>query len=85
MAPDGKTFELLGGIYFEDEEWSEAYRSYVEALRIGGVDEPPRLRLLAGISAMRAGLTEEATGQLERARQTAKYRKQADGLLDQIR
>jgi tetratricopeptide (TPR) repeat protein len=85
MAPDGKTYEMLGGIYFEDEEWNDAYRSFRQALQSGGVDEPSRLSLLAGISAFRAGLMDEATVDLERARQSGKYRKQADGLLNQIK
>ena len=43
MAPDGRTYQLLGGVFFEDEEWENAYRAFDEALELGGLDEPARV------------------------------------------
>ena len=84
VAPDGNTYAMLGGIYFEDEDWREAYDSYREALRLGGVKEVPRIHLLAGISAMRAGMQDEARSALREAARTKKFRAQANGLIKQL-
>lgn len=83
-SPDGKTFELLGGIYFEDEDWRDAHRAYQDALRLGGLEEPLRVSLLAGISAYSAGMSDEARSALRRAAESPKYRRQAEDLLKKI-
>ena len=79
--PDSYVYELLGSLYFEDEEWKSAYEAYTQALAAGDVDEPPRVYLLAGVSAMRAGMNEEARNSLEEARKSDEYRTQAQNLL----
>ncbi len=84
VAPDGRTYQLLGGIFFEDEEWGEAYSAFVEALRLGGLDEPERVHLLAGISAYRADMTEEARDSLEAAAEFDEFRPQAESLLRRL-
>jgi tetratricopeptide (TPR) repeat protein len=84
LAPDGRTFELLGGIYFEDEDWDQAHRAYRDALGVGGLEEPLRISLLAGISAYRAGRMEDARISLQAAARSDEYRSQAESLLRQL-
>jgi Tfp pilus assembly protein PilF len=84
VAPDGKTYELIGGIYFEDEKWAAAYTAYQNAIRQGDLDEPNRVSLLAGISAFRAGNNEDARRALEIAAKDDALKSQADGILRQL-
>ena len=84
VAPDGRTYQLLGGIFFEDEEWGEAYKAFVEALRLGGLEETPRVHLLAGISAYRADMKPEARDSLETAAEDDELRPQAESLLRRL-
>lgn len=84
LEPDGKTFELLGGIYFEDEDWDAAYDAYENAIRQGDLEEPKRVSLLAGISAFRAGNAGAARKALEIAAQDAELRPQAQSILRQL-
>ncbi len=84
LAPDGRTFELLGGIYFEDEDWDQALRAYQDALNVGGLEEPLRISLLAGISAYRAGRMEDARISLQAAARSDEYRSQAESLLRKL-
>jgi tetratricopeptide (TPR) repeat protein len=84
VAPDGRTYQLLGGIYFEDEQWEDAYSAYLEALDLGGLTDPDQIRLLVGISAYRAGMTQEARTALEAAAETEEYRSQARSLLRRL-
>jgi tetratricopeptide (TPR) repeat protein len=84
-APDGRTYELLGGIHFEEEEWGDAYSAYSNALRSGDLEEPRRTSLLAGISAYRAGSFAAAKEALEVAAESAEYREQAESILRQMR
>ena len=81
MAPDGKTFEMLGGIYFEEEEWQAAYNAYQSAMRQGDLEEPERVALLAGISAYRAGDKSGAREALEIAVENDELRPQAESIL----
>jgi tetratricopeptide (TPR) repeat protein len=83
-SADGRTFQMLGGIYFEDEDWSKAHSAYQQALRLGGLEEPQRVSLLAGISAFRAGLKKEARTALEDAAKSNRYKSQAQSLLKQL-
>lgn len=84
VAPDGRTYQLLGGIYFEDEQWEDAYSAYLEALDQGGLKQPAQVQLLAGISAYRAGMNREARVALEAAAESDEYRDQAEGLLGRL-
>ena len=84
VAPDGRTFQLLGGIFFEDEQWEDAYAAFLEALDQGGLDDPPRVQLLAGISAFRAGMNREARVALEAASESEDLRAQAQGILRRL-
>jgi len=81
LAPDSETHELLGSIYFEDEQWALAHEAFLEALARGGADENERLYLLAGISAARAGLKAEARSSLEEAMKIDEFRRQAQSVL----
>ena len=81
MAPDGKTYEMLGGIYFEEEEWQAAYNAYQSAMRQGDLEEPDRVALLAGISAYRAGDKTGAREALEIAVENDELRPQAESIL----
>jgi tetratricopeptide (TPR) repeat protein len=81
---DGRIYQMLGGIHFEDEDWSEAHAAYKRALRLGGLDEPLRVSLLAGISAYRAGMREEAKSALKDAATSGKYKLQAESLLKRL-
>lgn len=85
MSPDGRTYELLGGIYFEEEQWTDALDAYEKALRTGDLEVPLRASLLAGISAFRAGDHDKAREALEAARASEEFRPQADSLLRQLR
>ena len=84
VAPDGRTYQLLGGIYFEDEQWDDAYAAFLEALDQGGLTNPPQVQLLAGISAYRAGLNREARIALEAAAESDDLRAQAEGILRRL-
>lgn len=84
LEPDGKTYEMLGGIYFEDEVWDSAYVAYQNAIRQGDLEEPARVSLLAGISAFRAGNNEEARAALELAAEDDELRPQAESVLAQM-
>ena len=84
LEPDGKTYEMLGGIYFEDESWDSAYVAYQNAIRQGDLEEPARVSLLAGISAFRAGNNEEARAALELAAEDDELRPQAESVLGQM-
>jgi len=81
---DAKTYQMLGGIHFEDEDWAEAHDAFRRALRIGGLEEPKRVSLLSGISAYRAGLKKEAKAALQDAATSDKYEVQAQSLLRQL-
>jgi tetratricopeptide (TPR) repeat protein len=83
-APDGRTYRLLGGIFFEDEEWENAYSAFLEALDLGGLNAPFQVRLLAGISAYRAGMTDEARVALQAAAEDEDIRPQAEALLRRL-
>lgn len=85
LAPDGKTYELLGGIYFEEEEWVSAYTSYQSALDQGELEEPLRVSLLAGIAAYRAGNDDDARRALEIATEDEDLRPQAESILRELR
>jgi tetratricopeptide (TPR) repeat protein len=84
VAPDGRTYELLGGIYLQDEEWERAHEAFAEALALGGLNNPDRVHLLAGLSAQRAGRYAEARESLERAKASEPFRRQAEALLRQL-
>jgi uncharacterized protein HemY len=81
---DGKIHLLLGGIHFEDEDWAEAHSAYKSALRLGGLEEPYQVSLLAGISAFRAGMKDEARSALREAAKSEKYKAQAETILKQL-
>ena len=84
LAPDGKTFEMLGNIFFEDEDWSRAYDSYMKAIDAGGIDDVERIYLLAGISADRDGNLDLARSAFVRARESEDLRGQANALLQRL-
>ena len=84
VAPDGRTYVMLGGIFFEDEEWRSAHESYQKALNYGGLEEPLRVYLLAGISAFRGGMEEEARVALREAAKSPEFRAQARSLIKKL-
>ena len=81
---DSKVLLLLGGIHFEDEEWVAAHSLYARALVMEDLEERDRIFLLAGISAFRAGMIDEARDALEQAMLSDEYRIQAEGMLAKI-
>jgi tetratricopeptide (TPR) repeat protein len=83
-AEDGNIYQMLGGIHFEDEDWAAAHAAYQRALRSGGLEEPRRVYLLAGISAYRVGMKDEARSALEQAAMSDKYEEQARSLLRRL-
>ena len=83
-SPDGKTFELVGSLLFEDEQWEDARAAYLEALELGGLDEPERVHLLAGMSAFRAGDNQAARESFNEARKSDEHRSQALAMLRQL-
>ncbi|MCH9696143.1 MAG: hypothetical protein K0U72_16625 [Gammaproteobacteria bacterium] len=83
-APDGRTYEMLGNIFFEDEDWENAHESYLKAIDLGGLDEPERIYLLAGISAEHGGMKEAARDAFKEARKSDDLKKQADALLRRL-
>lgn len=84
VAPNGKTHELLAGIWFNDREWRNAHDAYVSAIEKGGVDNVDRLYLMAGVSAMRAGMTKEAKSALTEASRSTALRPQAQAMLRKL-
>ena len=84
VAPNGKTHELLASIWFNDQEWRKAHDAYVSAIEKGGVDNVDRLYLLAGVSAMRAGMTKEAKSALTEASRSTEFRPQAQAMLRKL-
>ena len=84
VAPDGKTDELLASIWFNDREWRNAHDAYVSAIEKGGVENVDRLYLLAGVSAMRAGMTKEAKSALTEASRSTELRPQAQAMLRKL-
>ena len=84
LEPDGRTYELIGGIYFEDEDWTAAYSAYQNAIRQGDLEEPNRVSLLAGISAYRAGNDDDARSALENVLDDEELRPQAESILSQL-
>jgi len=84
LEPDGKTYELLGGIYFGDEDWTAAYSAYQNAIRQGDLEDRYRVSLLAGISAYRAGNNDDARKALEVAAEDDELKSQAEGILRQL-
>ena len=84
VAPNGKTHELLASIWFNDQEWRKAHDAYVSAIEKGGVDNVDRLYLLAGVSAMRAGMTKEAKSALTEASRSTALRPQAQAMLRKL-
>ena len=84
IAPDGKTHELLASIWFNDQEWRNAHDAYLGAIAKGGVDDVDRLYLLAGVSAMRAGMTKEAKSALTEASRSTALQSQAQAMLRKL-
>lgn len=84
MAPDGQTYQRLGGIFFEDERWRDAYSAFIRALDYGGLKDPANVQMLAGVSAYRAGMSREARVALEAAAESDRYRAQARALLRRL-
>lgn len=81
---DARTYQMLGGIHFEDEDWAKAHDAFRHALRLGGLEEPKRVSLLAGISAYRAGMKKEARAALQDAATSDKFKAQAQSILGQL-
>ncbi len=90
---DPKTIELLGSLYFEDEEWRLAHASFKRVLESEGrrdtdgdliVEDALRIHMLAGICAMRAGMKSEARASLTRAMNDPGLRGQARALLKEL-
>lgn len=86
LAPDGRTFELLGGVFFEEEEWDQAYAAYMDAIKTGGLEEPLKVSLLAGISAFNGGHHDDAREALDVAAtsESEELRQQAQSVLRQL-
>ena len=83
-SPDGKTYEMVGSLLFEDEQWDQALDAYVRALELGGLEEPERVHLLAGMSALRSGNKEAARASFNEARKSDEHRSQALAMLRQL-
>ena len=84
LAPDGQTDELVGNLYFEDENWRPALQAFERSIDKSGDSDNERLHLLAGISAARAGLAAVAREHLKLAMSHDKYRSQARGVLREL-
>jgi uncharacterized protein HemY len=91
---DNETIELLGSLHFEDEEWRLAHSMFAQVLDSQGrrdaegeiieLEDPLRLHMLAGISAFRAGMNNEARTSLRRATEDPGFRGQARALLKKL-
>lgn len=86
-APDGRTYEQLAGIHFDNEDWDKAFAAYQDALRQGDLEEPLRVSLLAGISAYRADRINDARPVLEVVAESddEELRRQAEQILREMR
>lgn len=83
-APDGRTYEMLGNIFFQEEDWTNAHESYLRAIDLGGLTEPERVYLLAGISAEEGGMKDAARDAFNEARKSDDLRQQAEALLRRL-
>jgi tetratricopeptide (TPR) repeat protein len=84
LEPDGETYELLGSLYFENEDWPAAYQAFLNALASEELKDPERIQMLAGVCAMRAGLIKEAKEAFVAILNSDGFGSQAKGLLDQL-
>ncbi len=84
LAEDGETDELLAGIHFEEENWADAHDRYMRAIDRGADEDNERIHLLAGVSAMRAGMDDEARTSLEEAAKYDEIKSQARSMLRQL-
>ncbi|MBT8078202.1 MAG: hypothetical protein KJO31_06475 [Gammaproteobacteria bacterium] len=84
LGADTRTFRLLGGVYFEDEQWVDAYEVYRKAMRSEDLQDPEYISMLAGISAFNAGMNEEAKVALLRASESPEYAPQIESFLKQL-
>ena len=84
VAPNGRTYEMLGNIFYEDEAWDDAYDSYLRAIELGGLDQIGRVYLLAGLSAEAGGNKDAAREAFREARKSDDLRRQADALLRRL-
>ena len=67
VKPTGAAFELLGGLYFEEENWELAHQTFSRALASGKLKDPGRIHLMAGVCALRAGMDKPARQSLSKA------------------
>ncbi len=56
----GEIYHRLGGLYFELQDWNNAYQAYKTAVQKKGLKKPGKAWLLYGISAHEAGIDSEA-------------------------
>ena len=75
---------LLASIYFEDENWQQAHDAFNRAISRGAAEDNERIYLLAGISAFRAGMSEEARTALTEALKSDELRSQARSFLKKL-
>ena len=69
---------------FEDGRWGDAQAAFGRALEAGGLDDTPRIHLLAGVSAAYAGNDDAARGSLLVALESPKHRAQAQAMLQRL-
>jgi len=84
--PSASTLEFLAGIHFEDAEWEQSYDAFTQAIATGDIEaeDLPRIHMLAGLTAMRAGDKTTAREYLMLARQDEELRSQVNGLLRRL-
>ncbi|MGB5344626.1 MAG: tetratricopeptide repeat protein [Woeseia sp.] len=81
LAADGRTDELVGSIYFEEEQWQLALAAFERSISKDSDQDNARLHLLAGLSAARAGLKDTARQHLRVAMNDKQFRAQANNEL----
>lgn len=85
MATDGQVHFRLGRLLIDKEEWQAANEQLGLALKKGKLQDPGSAELLLGISAWRAGKTEQSIQALRQALKHDSSKGQAEWWLDYIK
>ncbi len=80
----GKIYQRLGGLYFEQQEWKNAYQAYKTAVQKRGLKKPGNVWLLYGICAHEVNLDKEAKQAFRKAMNYGYARKSAQQWLNAI-
>ncbi len=84
QVDNGRVYQRLGGLYYEQQDWKKAYQAYKTAVRKGGLKKPGKIWLLYGICAHEVKLDKEAKKAFSKASGYAYSRNSAQQWLSLI-